>query len=254
MVAAVIDIAVNGILLAGDALGSTLTTQSGSAHIDLYLPTADGTLPSWDQHGVDEGWALGQQAWRQDETTWAQVLTLRTVVRLPEVIQAEELASGQPHDEEVLARALSVAAEAMRLATHAVGSLVEQVRVMGQPWLGLNKQEPTIVAGPSLYDDRDPRAPVRLAVSTGPTIEMIAYRDSSAMAAGALTSAWEAACRGEEPRLADIILADAQHLLRDAPTTLRQVLLLAAVASEVRISTRCNSSPQPSRRPSSACC
>jgi hypothetical protein len=153
-----------------------------------------------------------------------------------EISASDFVGHDQPKESPAFDSAYEALQEAAGAAREGLERLLEWIRVRGrQHWLGLGHEPPEGVGEGELVDlDAGSRLPVAVALQKGLVIPRI--RDEQVLGAELFDEAVRLGSRGEEPLLADSLLADALFLAQDAePLDLPRALLVAAIACELKI-------------------
>lgn len=229
MVLCVMEFACAGMWVKAGALGRALTLSPVGADPEVVVQ-----LPEHDQsfcESLDGHWALrGRQVVIEGGLVAAEVEIVRVEVTFAESLMLEP---DSPPTEQTIARATEIGKVAEYLANQGLAKLLDHLRARGQFWLGLSMQAPDLLNGPEIYDD----SPARRHILGNATLRpIIVGASDEAVDHLQLDLAAAAVAADESPAIEDRILADARNLaMFGSAETLRHAVLLAAMASELRI-------------------
>ena len=127
-------------------------------------------------------------------------------------------------------RAFDFLNRAQAAADSALAGFVDWARVWGEPWLGLHRQVPPQIGKQMLFDDeRNVALPLGWPRFSRPPAGTVALtRDDFPHMAKHLSA-------GDEPPMAEILLADAVYLAAEQHPDPGRAVLTAAIALEVRV-------------------
>jgi hypothetical protein len=122
------------------------------------------------------------------------------------------------------------------------------VRSSRQSWIGLSTEVAELAGPPSMFDVSAGR---RVPVGVTQQISSMMPAEASALEVDSLTELWAKVSAGEEPPLAETLLADAEHLAwaGGEPADPLRAVLMAAIACEVKVKAVLRQGIDPAREP-----
>ena len=232
----------NNLLVEKSALGATIDFQRAGYRIQIYLPSEDGGFPDPEESTLK---VFGDQAGIKDGGPIRTVLVIRVAVWGDGPVGAVNFE--HPEDdgsvEGAIEEGINFLERTFYAAEAATADLIDWMRIHGQPWLALHGEKPRSIDWSSLFDETVGRPlPVAFRGAVLPR-----FPAASAIGRNLFSSMSKLLDEnGQTLPIAETLLADSHHFLASQPPDLSRAVLLAAIASEVKVKEvlRLRSSPQ----------